>query len=199
MGGAVSSGQVGITSGQLALQANNPSNYGVYTPNRYLKLSFSGSRSQNVIPGQSKLLFMVSGQFANANLNSAEQFYLGGPFGVRAYPVAQGNGSNGMLFTLEYQHDLPYRAQGIVFVDSGVVRQYVNPYVNWQGSTHADNVYSLQAAGVGLKWNHDGWALAATIAKALGNNPLYNQQGQALNVDGSSSKLRGWLTASYNF
>lgn len=199
LGGCVSNVQLGIAAGQLVLQGNNPSNYGVYTPNRFMKLSFSGSRSQSVLSGTSKLLITVSGQLANENLNSAEQFYLGGPYGVRAYPVAQGAGSQGMQLTLEYQHNLPYELQGIVFLDSGLVQQYVRPYANWQGNTHADNRYSLHGVGVGVKWTLGGLSLAATVARALGTNPLYNQQGQAVNVDGSSSKARGWLTASYNF
>lgn len=199
LGGAMNNGQIGVTAGRLALQADNPSNYGVYTPERFLKLSFSGSRVQTVLAGTSKLLISVSGQLANENLNSAEQFYLGGPYGVRAYPVAQGSGSQGMQLTLEYQHNLPYELQGIVFLDSGTVQQYVRPYANWQGQTHADNRYNLHGAGVGVKWTRGGWSLAATVAKALGSNPLYNQQGQAVNVDGSASKARGWLTASYSF
>ncbi|MBD8051740.1 ShlB/FhaC/HecB family hemolysin secretion/activation protein [Limnohabitans radicicola] len=199
LGGAMNNGQIGVTAGRLALQADNPSNYGVYTPERFLKLSFSGSRVQTVLAGTSRLLISVSGQLANENLNSAEQFYLGGPYGVRAYPVAQGSGSQGAQLTLEYQHNLPNELQGIVFIDSGMVQQYVRPYANWQGQTHADNRYSLHGAGVGVKWTRGGWSLAATVAKALGSNPLYNQQGQAVNVDGSASKARGWLTASYSF
>lgn len=199
MGGAMNNGQVGLTVGRLVLLADNPSNYGVHTPDRFLKLSFSGSRVQTVLAGTSKLLISVSGQLANENLNSAEQFYLGGPYGVRAYPVAQGSGSQGAQLTLEYQHNLPHQVQGIVFLDSGMVQQHVRLYANWQGSTQADNRYSLHGAGVGVKWNFRGVKLAATVARPIGSNPLHNQQGQAVNVDGSTSRARGWLTASYIF
>lgn len=199
LGGAINNGQLSFVFGNLDLSSNNPSNYGVYTPSNFFKLAYSGNRSQTVIPDASKLLFNLSGQFANQNLNSAEQFYLGGPYGVRAYPVAQGNGSQGALGTIEYQQSLPYETTGIVFADAGVVQQYVNTYANWQGQTNANNVYGLYGTGFGLKWHYRGMALGATIAWKLGGNPLYNQQGQPVNVDGSTTSPRGWFTASYSF
>lgn len=200
MGGGYSSGQIGLVSGQLQLNSDNPSNYGVYTPSRFMKLQFSGSRLQTLVPGQSKVLLSINGQLATENLNSAEQFYLGGPSGVRAYPMAQGAGSQGVQATLEYQVSLPHDMLGILFLDTGLVQQYVHTYSGWQGSTHATNTYSLTGTGFGVKWNYRGVNLAATVAWALGDNPLYNQQGQALNADGTApGALRGWLTASYSF
>ena len=199
LGGATNNGQINFVFGNLDLLSNNPSNYGVYTPSSFFKLSFGGSRVQTVIPDASRMLFNLTGQFANNNLNSAEQFYLGGPYGVRAYPVAQGNGSQGAQGTIEYQHQLPYEFLGIVFADAGVVQQYVNTYANWQGLTNANNTYGLYGTGFGLKWNYRGMNLGATIAWKLGANPLYNQQGQPVNVDNTTTSPRGWFTASYSF
>lgn len=198
-GGAVSSAQINWLLGRLNLSDNNPANFGLYTPKHYLKLSFSGSRSQTVLPGMSKLLVNVSGQLATQNLNSSEQFYLGGPSGVRAYPSAQGGGAQGALASLEYQHNLPAQVVGSVFIDAGMVQQYVKPYANWQGQTHANNSYPLKGVGVGAKWQYMGVQMAASVARPLGRNPLYNQQGQAVNVDNTTAKSRAWVTASYNF
>lgn len=199
MGGAINNGQVNFVFGNLNLLSNNAPNYGIYTPSNFFKLSFGGTRVQTVMPDSSKLLFNLTGQLANQNLNSAEQFYLGGPYGVRAYPVAQGNGSQGAQGTIEYQHQLPYEFLGIVFADAGVVQQYVNTYTNWQGLTNAANTYGLYGTGFGLKWNYRGMNLGASIAWKLGSNPLYNQQGQPVNVDNSTTSPRGWFTASYSF
>lgn len=198
-GEGLTNAQVSLMLGKLELQGNNPSNYGVYTPGQFVKLSFNASRSQNFLSENDKLIFALSGQLANENLNSAEQFYLGGPYGVRAYPVAQAGGSQGVQLTLEYQHSLPNNLQGIVFFDSGLIQQYVRPYDNWKGNTNADNLYSLYGAGVGVKWVTGNLSLAATLARSLGENPLYNQQGQSVNVDGMNSDWRGWITASYKF
>lgn len=198
-GGGHNNGQLSLIYGHLQLQADNPVNYGVYTPHRFVKVALSGNRVQTVLPGVSRLLINLSGQWANQNLNSSEQFYLGGPSGVRAYPMAQGGGSQGAQITLEYQHNLPQESVGLLFVDSGLVQQYVHPYSNWQGNTQASNTYALHGAGIGVKWNYQSMSLAATVAWKLGRNPLHNQQGQALDVDGTNRSPRGWLTASYNF
>ena len=198
-GGGVNSGQINFVIGRLNLQSNSPANYGVYTPDSYVKLTYSGNRVQTLIPNVSNLLISLSGQFANQNLNSAEQFYLGGPYGVRAYPVAQGAGAQGAQATIEYQHSLSNDVLGIAFVDAGVVQQYISTYPNWQGNTNADNVYHLYGAGFGFKWNVEGVSVAATVAWKLRANPLYNQQGQQVNVDNSTTNPRAWLTASYGF
>lgn len=199
LGGGMTSAQLSLVIGHLELQSNNPSNFGLYTPSRFLKLAFSGNRVQTVAPGVSKVLISLSAQLANENLNSAEQFYLGGPYGVRAYPVAQAGGAQGAQATVEYQHTLSDDLIGMAFVDSGIVQQYVHTYTNWQGNTHASNTYSLHGAGIGLKWTYRGLNLAATLAWKLGNNPLYSQQGQAVDIDNRTTNPRGWLTASYSF
>ena len=199
LGGAINNGQINFVFGNLDLLSNNPGNYGLYTPTSYFKFSFAGSRVQTIVPDESRLLVNVSGQFANENLNSAEQIYLGGPYGVRAYPVAQGGGSQGGLGTIEFQQNLPYEFLGIAFLDGGVVQQYVNTYPNWQGLTNAGNTYGLYGTGLGLKWNYRGMALAATVAWKLGSNPLYSQTGQPVNVDNTTTNPRGWFTASYSF
>lgn len=199
LGGGMNSGQASLVVGHLQLQNNNPSNFGAYTPRHFLKLSLSGSRVQTVEPGVSKVLISVSTQLANQNLNSAEQFFLGGPYGVRAYPLAQGGGSQGAQATVEYQHNLPDDLVAIAFVDTGIVQQYVHTYPNWQGNTHAKNSYSLHGAGIGFKWIYRGLSLGVTVAWKIGKNPLHNQLGQAVDVDNRTTQLRGWLTASYSF
>jgi hemolysin activation/secretion protein len=141
----------------------------------------------------------LSGQLASGNLNSAEQFYLGGPFGVRAYPVAQSPGTQGGLLNAELRRQLPKNLTLSAFFDAGTVQQYKNLYPEWQGNTNANNTYSLMGAGVGLKWTHGRWNVNGSVAWKVGSNPLYNQNGQAVNVDGTSTNPRGWFSASYMF
>jgi hemolysin activation/secretion protein len=195
----VNNAQINWVLGHLKLSENNPENYGQFTPSHYVKLSFSGNRTQTVIPSVSKLLLNISGQIASQNLNSSEQFYLGGPTGVRAYPVAQGGGAQGALTSIEYQHNLPGTVVGSVFFDAGMVQQYVRPFANWQGQTNADNSYSLKGVGIAAKWQYMGLQVSTSVARQLGRNPLFNQQGQALNVDSTSARTRAWVSASYNF
>ena len=141
----------------------------------------------------------LSGQFANANLNSAEQFYLGGPYGVRAYPVSQAGGSQGAMLNVELQQKLPYETTGIVFFDAGTVQQYKNTFLGWQGQTNAGNVYSLAAAGFGMKYASKGLSVGTTLAWRVGNNPLYSQTGVPVNTDSTNTNPMFWFNLSYQF
>ena len=146
----------------------------------------------------------VSGQFASTDLNSAEQFYLGGPYGVRAYPVAQSGGSQGALATLELRHQIQEKLMASAFFDAGTVQQYKNPntYNTLKGGTNANNTYSLMGAGLGVRWEYEGWNINASVAWKVGQNPLYASYYGAfrpVNTDGTSTQPRGWISGSYNF
>lgn len=199
-GNAVSNGSVSMTLGTLDILPTSISGYGTNTPTRFTKLSFSGSRNQSLnVPANSSLFLAVSGQLATVNLNSAEQFYLGGPYGVRAYPVSQGGGSQGVLMSAEFRHQLPEKLTASVFIDAGIVQQYKTLFENWQGKTNAKNVYSLMGSGIGMKWSDGKWNVTGSIAWMLGKNPLYSQRGEAVNNDGLATQPRGWINVSYSF
>lgn len=218
--GAINTGSVTLVLGHLDILGINQSayqgasnNYGMFyvpntnpaifqpiTPSNFFKTTFSGSRTQELVEdGKTNLYTAISGQFASVNLNSAEQFYLGGPYGVRAYPVAQSGGSQGGIFTAELRHKLQEKLTITTFFDAGVVQQYKNMYANWQGATNANNTYSLMGAGLGVKWDYEGWNIAASVAWKIGQNPLYSQTGQPVNTDGTTTQPRGWISGSYNF
>lgn len=210
--GAISSGSVGVVFGHLDTMATSPyyglypipdtspTAYGVITPSNFVKMSFAANRNQQLVAdGSTSLYAAVSGQLASVNLNSAEQVYLGGPYGVRAYPVAQSGGSQGGVFNLELRHQLRERLTLTTFFDAGVVQQYKNMYPGWQGQTNANNTYSLMGAGFGVKWDYLGWGIAGSVAWKVGQNPLYSSTGQPVNTDGTTTQPRGWISASYNF
>jgi hemolysin activation/secretion protein len=209
LGGAVTTASLGLVLGRLSVSGRTPSNYGSYVDalgntNSYLpanfgKLTFNVRREQTLRRDKLFLSMNVSGQVANANLNSAEQFYLGGPYGVRAYPVSQGGGSQGAMLNVELQQKLPYETTGFVFFDAGTVQQYKNPYLDWQGLTNAGNLYSLAAAGFGMKYASKGLAVGTAVAWRVGNNPLYSQTGVAVNADSTNTNPTVWLNLSYQF
>lgn len=199
-GGGISTGSVSLVFGYLDIMATSAPGYGTYTPASFTKLALSGSRNQQLSEdGLTSLYLAVSGQAASVNLNSAEQFYLGGPYAVRAYPVAQAAGSQGGLATAELRRQLPKNITLSAFFDAGTVQQYKSTFDGWQGLTNANNTYSLMGAGLGLKWNYGGWNLAGSVAWKVGSNPLYSQNGQAVNTDGTTTNPRGWITGSYTF
>jgi hemolysin activation/secretion protein len=211
--GAINSGSVTLVLGHLDILSTSIANYGQYlvpnsdpktyqyiTPSQFAKMTFSASRNQQIVEdGSTTLYSAISGQFSSTNLNSAEQFYLGGPYGVRAYPVAQSGGSQGGIFTVELRHQLQEKLTLTSFFDAGVVQQYKNLYPGWQGLTNANNTYSLMGAGFGVQWGYEGWNINASVAWKVGQNPLYSSTGQPVNTDGTTTQPRGWISGSYNF
>ena len=198
--GAINNGAVTVVLGHLDITTPQISErYGV-TPTNFAKMTFSASRNQQLVDdGVTTFFVSGSGQLSSVNLNSAEQFYLGGPYGVRAYPAAQSGGAQGGLLSAELRHELQRKVSVYTFFDAGVVQQFKNTYYDWKGLTNANDTYSLMGAGFGAKWTYEGWNFGAMIAWKVGINPLYSQTGQPVNTDGTTTQPRGWLTGSYSF
>lgn len=179
-------------------QLSNDQN-GAATNGSFVKLTFNGAYSTPLPVERTNATFSLYGQLANKNLNSAEQLYLGGPYGVRAYPVAQAGGAQGAIASAEITHTFPGQLQVGGFFDAGVIQQYVSTWADWQGQTRAGNVYPLYAAGLTAKYVQNKFQVSAILAFRVGANPLYNSTGQPLNVDNNSRAVQGWIKATYLF
>lgn len=210
--GGVSTGSLSMTFGRWDSNtwsdANSPGNYGQYNPFNYSKLNYSLSRSQQILQDETILVVSLSGQFASDNLDSVEKFYLGGPSGVRAYPVSQGGGDEGMLLNIELQHQLQPGLMGYVFLDYGQVRQYksLDTYalLVQPNTTNAPNLYALGGVGFGVNFVVDKLVIKGTVGLPIGDNPLfaYNAAAQAYvaqNNDGEKKRTFAWITLSYSF
>ncbi|MGC1548644.1 MAG: ShlB/FhaC/HecB family hemolysin secretion/activation protein [Rhodanobacter sp.] len=145
--------------------------FGARTAGSYTKFDYSVSRLQQLNPTNA-LYFGFSGQWANKNLDTSEQFYLGGPNTVRGYDVGVVSGAEGNLATIEFRHDLTISAlpgpwQASAFVDSGHIQAYKDTFVPGPNSAR------LNSAGLGLHWTapHD-WVIGATVATPIGNKPV---------------------------
>ncbi|MBT8541412.1 ShlB/FhaC/HecB family hemolysin secretion/activation protein [Polynucleobacter paneuropaeus] len=189
-------GHLGIRDLAQSQQDQN----GVGTAGAYSKWTFSLTHAQDLsfVP-DTTWTNSVYGQFANKNLNSSEQIYLGGAYGVRAYPTSQGGGSQGAIFSTELMHRINESWQVGAFGDLGIVQQYVNLYNGWQGLTNANNNYQLGDAGVSARYSYERAVVSASLAFRVGNNPLYNSSGQQLNVDNSYKTMQAWVRASIPF
>mgnify|MGYP001259493330 CR=1 FL=1 len=174
---------------------------GPRTRGDYGRLSFLLNRLQ-ALGGGWQLQAQLSGQIAEDNLDSSERFTLGGPFRVRAYPVNEASGDEGLLARLELQHKLAQDWQFVFFYDHGRIRQHRRTWANWDGGSGRPNRYALSGAGIGLAWQGSGdlagWRFAASLASPLGGNPGKDAFGR--NGDGSKvSSVRGWLALSRVF
>ena len=183
--GGISNVNAALTAGQVDFQnsaAEAADFSSAKTRGGYAKLNVSLARLQGLT--QSNSLYVVfNGQIANKNLDSSEQFFVGGPNNVRAYDVSAVGGAMGALASLELRHSLsaplPGVWQAIAFVDSGVVRVYKNIFETGENSA------TLSGAGVGLNWvGPHRWAVSGSFAAPIGRAPI-------LAGDTASSRL--WI------
>ncbi|MHB8473997.1 MAG: ShlB/FhaC/HecB family hemolysin secretion/activation protein [Gammaproteobacteria bacterium] len=117
------------------------------TNGNYNKLSYGLARYQPVV-GNTVLFMSLSGQQASKNLDSAEKLSLGGPFGVRAYPVGEAAGDDGYIVNMELRYGLPRPVMGakltlVGFVDAGSIRVNHTPFLVGSNERH------LSGSGVG--------------------------------------------------
>jgi len=137
----------------------------------------------------------VRGQFAGKNLDSSERFSLGGPSGVRGYPVAEGTGDDGWLASLNLTRPFGENWTFGGFIDAGgvTVNRTLPP-----GGTLTPNRYTLAAGGLTLVWRFAAQAVfSATLAAPIGNNP--GAQANGTNNDGSQKATRAWLSMTAQF
>lgn len=113
----------------------------------------------------------AQGQRAFGNLASAEKMTLGGPSGVRAYPMGEAAGDSGLQLTAELRHqftgqlgDYSWPATAAVFLDWGRVRSIQEPPAGTAATRR-----ELSAAGISLQMGRPGKLVAsAALAWRVG-------------------------------
>ncbi|WP_319525487.1 ShlB/FhaC/HecB family hemolysin secretion/activation protein [uncultured Desulfosarcina sp.] len=142
-------------------------------------------------------------QFSQDNLDSSEQFCLGGPYGVRAYPVNEGLGDEGHLFNADLYYSLPIpenygKFEAGIFYDAGHITLHKDPWTNSIATATGDNRYWLQGAGLGIEYSYnDTLNLRVCWAHTLGNNDGRGMNGEF--SDGKDDDNRFWLQAVWRF
>ena len=193
LGRGVNTAALRLSAGSIGRNSAGPYNAQYDVAGNFAKLYYLISHSQALAWGLSGSA-SLSGQFANRNLDSSEQMYLGGPYGLRAYNSGQLPATQGELLSLALSKTLPWNTQLQGFYDFGSVQTWkVAP-----AAEAAGNQYTVQDVGLGLSWwGPHGWTLTAAWAHRLGHlNPGVSQQ-LALNGGLASSRL--WVMASLPF
>ena len=132
---------------------------GPHTSGHFSKINLDARRLQRVTD-QFNLLLAFSGQKASKNLITAEKLSLGGPNGVRAYPVGEAPGDSGYIATGELRYIVPkYTVFGgeitaSAFYDYGWVRAFEDPPP--ADPTARSNKRSLGAYGLGASLGREG-------------------------------------------
>lgn len=181
-------------SGNAASLLQDQAPNGPHTHGHFRKLNLSFSHS-NYLGNRLSLHVSALAQLSPDNLDSSEKMQLGGPNGVRAYPVGEASGDNGYSATIEAR----WQAGGLAdlgslqwqaFVDGGRIQQYAQANALSLGSP---NQYWLAGWGLGaaLTGGPGGLDLRLAWAQALGNNPGRSAAG--LDADGRRAGSRFWF------
>jgi hemolysin activation/secretion protein len=204
--GGVTSFTAGVTVGSLDLShlasAQATDAAGLATDGGFTRVNVSLARVQD-LPGAFSWVARVHGQWSDKNLDSSEDFSLGGPYGVRAYPVGEGRGDHGMLGTAELRYDARFRAalggmQLAGFLDAGRVRVNANPNGIPIATATGRNDYSLFGAGLSMRWTRERLTLSTVWARTLGGNP--GRSGlDGSNSDGDRDENTFWMQGALRF
>jgi hemolysin activation/secretion protein len=164
------------------------------TAGNFNKLKYAFARDQEIGHGVS-IYAALSGQAANKNLDSSEKFYLGGLYGVRAYPTSEGGGSQGQLANLELRSRLGTSSTLTGFYDYG--RVTVNTKNDYSGAPSL-NKYALKGYGFAYGFiASPAISLKVTLARRIGHNP--NPTASGNDQDGTLVKTRVWFNANVAF
>ncbi len=200
MGGGFTQGGIAYVAGQLDLKLPVVSAGDAVTANsagHYDKVTWNISRLQR-IDGPWTLLLAANGQMAGKNLDSSEKFALGGPTGVRAYPVSEAQGDEGFVSTLELRYDLPGGSLGqwqlSGFYDHGRITLHKTQWAGSVNNATGSNTYGIGGIGFGVSLAKPGsHSLRFAIARRTEDNPGRSAAGK--DSDGTSDTTRAWLQA----
>ena len=193
-GGGANAASISFTRGKLDGFGVLPALIGKYDIYNYSltrqqalteKLSLYGSIRGQFTDGLS------SGSGQEDYLDSAENFSLGGLYGVRAYPSGEATGAQGQLISMEFRY----------LINTGLI---FKPHYDWGKvkkrnlSSGGPNEYELSGTGVGFSWGGP-WEtnVDAVYSRRIGRNP--NPQASGSDQDGSFKENRFWFSLSRSF
>ncbi|SDN57257.1 ShlB/FhaC/HecB family hemolysin secretion/activation protein [Vreelandella arcis] len=177
-GGGISYGAATLTPGTLEIDqtAFAGNDYG------FTKLNLDVARLQ-MLTTNLTLFGRFSGQWSDQRfLDGSESFYLGGPNGVRAFPVGEGSDSRGWLAQLELRYNLGNGLSPYLLLDGGHTPN---------GGINDGEDRNISGTGLGLRANHGNWNADVVSAWKL--------DGGDAQSDGRQKDPRVWFNVSYQF
>lgn len=205
-GGGLTSWSLGWTIGDLDLSrlesAVAADQAGLRTQGQFQRFNVQVARLQK-LPGDFSLFGRFYGQSANRNLDSSEDFALGGPYGVRGFAVGDGRGDVGVIATLELRYDAPVPAewgqvQLATFLDTGHIWVNVQPNGIPTANVCGCNDYTLASAGLSARWTRKNLSFSASWAHALADNPGRSNVAGG-KADGIARSQQVWLQGAISF
>ncbi len=174
LGGGLTTSTISYYLGNLRLRSEDVDaidQQTARTDGTYQKATALISRQQKIW-GPFEAYGLFNGQIAFKNLDSSEKFSLGGPYGVRSYPVNEAQGDHGYILTGELRYNVPeipkfnrINVQLVGFVDYG--KEWANEEP-WDETGHVTR--ELSGAGLGINLGlRPYFSLRASYAWKLGH------------------------------
>ncbi len=185
-GGGITYGSLAYTTGTLDLDAalKAADAISARTQGSFDKWNVDVARIQATPLNSLSLFARVSAQWAGKNLDSSEDFGLGGPNGVRAYPLGEGYGDEGWLTQIEARYQMgsfvPY-----AFYDAGHAETNKTPWAA------GNNERDIDGYGMGLRYGDTKWSLDASMS--------WRDRGGPATSDTTDRNPSVWVTTGWKF
>ncbi|MBH8579801.1 ShlB/FhaC/HecB family hemolysin secretion/activation protein [Halomonas pacifica] len=176
--GGITFGTLSVTPGTLEQSQTGmaDNDYG------FTKLNLNIARVQSLGHGLD-LYGRLNAQWADRDaLDGSESFYLGGPYGVRAFPSGEGSDSRGWLAQMELRYRVSEAFTPYLFYDLGHTPG---------GGLDSSDSRSLAGTGIGMRYRYADFHLDISSAWEV-------RGGDALSDDRQRDP-RIWATAAYRF
>jgi hemolysin activation/secretion protein len=178
-------GSVALTFGDLDLDAALAAadQLTARSEGRFTRANLELAHLQAVAPAVN-LFGRLSAQWASKNLDSSEKMFLGGAYGVRAWPSGEAGGDEGWLAQVEARWRLG-SFEPFAFYDAGRVRTNESPWL--AGSNHR----SIAGRGIGIRWSEGPWTADAAWARRNG--------AAASQSEPTAGRGRVWASVGWRF
>ena len=191
LGGGLNTFSVSVTHGRLKLlndTLRDNDELAFRTAGNFDKVNIDLQRVQR-ITNTVHAIARFSYQHASKNLTSVEKMSVGGPFGVRAYPVGEGLADDAALWSVEGRYTLPdfkpfnTDVTLAAFVDGAQVRRFKSHNASFDIDPATfepnDNDRTFWGAGVGIRIGRAGdFSVSADFAWRLGSETPKSDVGR---------------------
>lgn len=193
LGGAVSTFESHLTSGQVHYLDGLPG--GLDDSPRFNKATLGLNRLQNLVDGRLMLYAALRSQWAFANLDTLEQFRVGGPDGVRAFAPGEGTGDSGVVVNLELRLLPPEAWLGrlaretvfSLFYDYGQVQYRHDPSLQ---PSNFVNRAEYSGAGLSVAWERPhAYTLRVSVSARVTGESKTDKQAPDPRIYAQFSKL----------
>lgn len=143
-----------------------------HTQGAFTTAAFSLSRLQNLGKSSTQLYTEFKAQFSPDNLDSAQQFTVGGVSGIAGYKNSTLSGSSGYYALAELKQNLyssaNHQVMGKVYIDTTKVKRQAT---TWDGLS-GDNQEKIHSTGFGMNWvNSSKWSASLLVGFPIGKKP----------------------------